>query len=300
MASESESSGTKVHGTGSYDNVILDLCGVPDAVKSQSVLSTPRSKRDRVSSSGQSGSGDVDVYAELKEIKSAQEKMLKSIVSSDDIKSIVKSALKEMREELKKEIKLEIKNEILDSIKSEVQKEKIERADDVKRLNDKIENIEKKVVRAKEQIDGQNLDIEALREKNNKQASELREIKSRLKSTESKYTEVLTMANFNQQYSQKNNVKILNWPEKRDENLRQEFCEVVRNKTGQSVNPRDVLAIHRVPKSPDVRGPRPVILKFINTESRVAVIKHRKKLKDSFIMLDHLTPKKCETDKTIE
>ena len=71
--------------------------------------------------------------------------------------------------------------------------------------------------------------------------------------------------------------------------MRQEFCEILKRNTGHTVNPNNILEIHRIPKNPAVRGPRHVILKFINTESRVAVIKNRAEL-ETFTMMDHLTP----------
>ncbi|KAK3100442.1 hypothetical protein FSP39_020031 [Pinctada imbricata] len=69
------------------------------------------------------------------------------------------------------------------------------------------------------------------------------------------------MANFNEQYSRKNNVKILNWkePEKtprrtdnanekaKGENLLQELIKILKEKVKVSVEPQEILAIHRIP-----------------------------------------------------
>lgn len=63
--------------------------------------------------------------------------------------------------------------------------------------------------------DGFNLDFETLREKLNNQARELR---SNLKYIEHTSETVLTLAYQNQQYTQKNNIKFLEWEEKQTEN----------------------------------------------------------------------------------
>ncbi|KAK3098593.1 hypothetical protein FSP39_021067 [Pinctada imbricata] len=199
-----------------------------------------------------------------------------------------------MKEEIKKEIKEEMKEEISEITKQTIEKEKNDRENAMKSIEEKVDKTEKKLECAKDERDALNLDISTLREKFNKQAAEMREMKKRMSQCEENYQKVLSLSNFNQQYSQKNNIKVLKWSEKRDENLRSDFCEIVKSKTGQVVNPRDVLAIHRIPKNQDSRGPRPVIIKFINSESRVAVLEQRAKLKETFTMLDHLTPQNID------
>lgn len=99
----------------------------------------------------------------------------------------------------------------------------------------------------------------------------------------------MTLANQNQQYSQKTNIKFLNWAEEKDENLRKKLCKILKEAVKMDLDPSDVLAIHRIPG--DGKGPRPVIAKFRNTEIKIAVIKNRSndKLKKIFTMHDHLT-----------
>ena len=98
----------------------------------------------------------------------------------------------------------------------------------------------------------------------------------------------VSMGNFNQQYSQKNNIKILNWPEHQGQNLKEEFCTLVNEKTGVALDQRDILAIHRIPSS-NKNHSRPVIVKFLTSEIRKAVITKREKMKTSFNMVDHIT-----------
>ncbi|XP_023933257.1 uncharacterized protein LOC112042639 [Lingula anatina] len=74
------------------------------------------------------------------------------------------------------------------------------------------------------------------------------------------------MANHNQQYSQKNNIKVLNWPEKPKENLKRDLCRVSKEKVNVDISPTSILGIHRIPGY--IGGARPVIAKFVNTEEK--------------------------------
>ncbi|KAK3083604.1 hypothetical protein FSP39_000141 [Pinctada imbricata] len=122
----------------------------------------------------------------------------------------------------------------------------------------------------------------------------LARMKARLNDAETKYQKLLSMTNFNTQYSLKNNFLILNWKESNSEQLRREFCEIVAQSSGLRLCPRDILAIHRIPKHPGRRGPRPVVVKMINSESRAAVMKCRHTLKRHFNLIDHITPLNIE------
>ena len=70
--------------------------------------------------------------------------------------------------------------------------------------------------------------------------------------------------------------------------MRPELCKILKEKTDVVVDPSDILAIHRVPSK--VPGPKPVIVKFLNSEIKTAVIRKRKTLKSVFSMHDHITP----------
>lgn len=58
-----------------------------------------------------------------------------------------------------------------------------------------------------------------------------------------------SMANFNLQYSQKCNIKILVWQEQRKKNLKENFCMILKQRVNMDVNPADILEMHRVPGS---------------------------------------------------
>ena len=59
--------------------------------------------------------------------------------------------------------------------------------------------------------------------------------------------EALQMANYNQQYSRKFSIKILNYPEKKDEKIRDIFVQdIVKDKLNVKVDPPENQAIYEV------------------------------------------------------
>ena len=89
--------------------------------------------------------------------------------------------------------------------------------------------------------------------------------------------EALQMSNYNQQYSRKFNIKIMNYPEKTVENLRDEFVKnIVKDKLDVRIEPSEIQAIHRIPgKDGEIR---PVIVKLVNSEVKYRIMKEKKKL----------------------
>ena len=78
--------------------------------------------------------------------------------------------------------------------------------------------------------------------------------------------------------------------EKQNENLHEDLCKILRESVSIELAPADILAIHRIPgRARD--GPRPVIAKFRDPETKVRIIKKRsqEKLKKHFAMYDHIT-----------
>ena len=56
------------------------------------------------------------------------------------------------------------------------------------------------------------------------------------------------MSNYNQQYSRKLNIKIMNYPEKKDEKIRDIFVkDIVKDKLNVKVDPSEIQVIHRIP-----------------------------------------------------
>ncbi|CAG2193378.1 unnamed protein product [Mytilus edulis] len=71
-------------------------------------------------------------------------------------------------------------------------------------------------------------------------------------------------SNYNEQYSRKNNIKIINFPRKDKQDLRKDFMETVKKELNVQLEDRDVVAIHRIPSQK--AGPYPVIVKLFSSD----------------------------------
>jgi hypothetical protein len=83
--------------------------------------------------------------------------------------------------------------------------------------------------------------------------------------------DALKLGNHNKQYSLKHNIRMLNFPERKDENLREDFVNLVNTELKVHISPSDVQAIHRIPGKD--RGIRPVIVKVKNTEVKINIMR---------------------------
>ena len=80
-------------------------------------------------------------------------------------------------------------------------------------------------------------------------------------------------SNYNEQYSRKNNVKILNIPEVENETermLTDGVCTELLARGNVDLNPDDIMAIHRIPGKPGV--PKPVLVKLKNNSAKTKVM----------------------------
>ncbi|XP_023931848.1 uncharacterized protein PF11_0207-like [Lingula anatina] len=206
---------------------------------------------------------------ELRSIQATLAEIKSEMIRKSDVKEIIA------------QMKHEIKQEVKEDIKQEMQQY----------LTDRLSLLSEK-------IDALYLDNESLREKLSKQISDTRKSLANLKETSHLAKTAVKMANYNQQYSQKNNIKFLNWPEKPKEDLRRDLCRILKEKVNVDISPASILGIHRIPGNSG--GARPVIAKFVNTKEKTKVIKHRQALKGNFIMFDHITQKNAELIKILK
>ena len=91
--------------------------------------------------------------------------------------------------------------------------------------------------------------------------------------------EAITKANYNEQYSRKNNVKILDikeLPSENEESLTRTVTDTL-NTQGIILKPEDIIAIHRIPtKKGNVR---PILLKLKNNTAKANIMRKRKEMK---------------------
>jgi uncharacterized protein YpuA (DUF1002 family) len=115
-----------------------------------------------------------------------------------------------------------------------------------------------------------------LREQIAGQGKKMSEIQKQVADNEIISKEALQMStgNYNQQYSRKFNIKIMNYPEKKDEKIRDIFVkDNVKDKLNVKVDPSEIQAIHRIPGK--IGEARPVIVKLVNSEVKYRIMRAR-------------------------
>jgi len=98
-------------------------------------------------------------------------------------------------------------------------------------------------------------------------------------------------ANYNEQYSRKNNIKILNIPEAKEENeitLAKTVGQILKTHTEVDLQPIDIVALHRIPTK---RGQiRPVLIKLRNNSAKSAIMRKRAPMKSNgYKLVDDVT-----------
>ncbi|KAH3728138.1 hypothetical protein DPMN_054085 [Dreissena polymorpha] len=86
--------------------------------------------------------------------------------------------------------------------------------------------------------------------------------------------EALKMANYNEQYSRKNNVKIMNIRETSEESenmLIQTVSNILKTTAGVELKLEDIIAIHRIPSKKGTT--RPIFLKLKNNNAKSTIMK---------------------------
>ncbi|CAG2231833.1 unnamed protein product [Mytilus edulis] len=94
-------------------------------------------------------------------------------------------------------------------------------------------------------------------------------------------------SNYNEQYSRKNNIKIINFPRKDKQDLRKDFMETVKKELNVQLEDRDVVAIHRIPSQK--AGPYPVIVKLFSSDVKRQIMRCRKELTSKIRFVDDVT-----------
>ncbi|KAK3100577.1 hypothetical protein FSP39_022045 [Pinctada imbricata] len=233
-----------------------------------------RSKSEMNTSTG-SVADPEDLVNDIKSIK----ENLKGVIKKEDLESalnqmVQKSDMKDMVTVIVKSVVSEIKESISKEVREHLEKEFDEKLrEKTGVLNDKIDGLE--------------MEAEGFREKIEEQRKEIKSLKEELGDVSHRSKEAMCLANFNEQYSRKNNVKILNWKEEKGEDLRKELIEKVKE-VGVEILPWQVNAIHRIPGKKG--GHRPVIVKLHNSEIKRKVMVKRKELRNKNVkVVDDVT-----------
>ena len=203
---------------------------------------------------------DLDIIKDSLEgvvTKTDLDKSLADIVKKSDLETVVTS----------------IVTKLLDSFKKEI--------------NEKISEKSNKQTKAIENLIKEN---EELREQIAGQRKKMSEIQKQVADNEIISKEALQMSNYNQQYSRKFNIKIMNYPENKDEKIRDIFVkDIVKDKLNVKVDSSEIQAIHRIPGK--IGEARPVIVKLVNSEVKYRIMRAKKNLpkKETVRLVDDVT-----------
>ena len=220
-----------------------------------------------VKKAGQSNVETADILEELEEIKQSLQGTLTKVDLEKSMSCLVKHS------DLK-EIVTTIVNQLLTTFRDTLAKE----------LDDKLRE---RTGILYDRIDGMAIENENLRERLRSKDKTIEALEEKVLDSDKRSMEALRQANYNEQYSRKHNIRVLSYPEKRDEDLSHDFINLVRKDLKVDVLPEEITAIHRIPGKQNL--PRPVIVKFKNTEVKSRIMRQKKNLKEVVKFHDDIT-----------
>ncbi|CAC5421208.1 unnamed protein product [Mytilus coruscus] len=146
-----------------------------------------------------------------------------------------------------------------------------------KKHNTKVAIVQKEMQEMQNKCKALSIENEELR----KQIDQTRDVvikkKKDLEDSTRMNQEAITSANYmyNEQYSRKNNIKVMNFPRREDQNLLSDFIETVKKDLNVQIEERGVVGNHRLPS--DKPGPKPMIVRLFNSDVKRKVMVNRKK-----------------------
>ena len=187
----------------------------------------------------------------VEDVKSIRDD-LQSVLKKDEMETFIKKSIKEIISDLQENMELTISLKVEEKTKVMAQK-----LDSVQKDNDGLKS---EIVALKREQKEQNKKIEAA-DKRSKEAH--------------------CKANYNEQYSRKNNVKIMDMPVSKPEGETEEdlISEVssLFKKQSIDIDRTKIMAIHRIPgKTGHVK---PVLIKFTNNNEKTKVMTNRSAFK---------------------
>ena len=157
-----------------------------------------------------------------------------------------------------------------------------------KSFSQEIESkVKEQTGKMQDQIDSFAIENENLKERLRDKDKKMDSLEEKLNDADRRSVDALKLGNHNEQYSRKHNIRMLNFPERKDENLREDFVKLVNTELKVHISPSDVQAIHRIPGKD--RGIRPVIVKVKNTEVKINIMRKKRNLKKDFRFHDDIT-----------
>ena len=171
-------------------------------------------------------------------------------------------------------------------------------------LNEFKTDMTKKISELKEEYETKIKGMEIVNDSLTKEVSLLKETNAKLKTQVNMDRQLVQEAaiscNFNEQYSRKNNVKILNFPTKPDENLRQDLIQTIHDDLGVQIHHADITEIHRIPTKNRAQRDKPVIVRLASSEVKRNIMRQKKNLKNNVRVVDDVTKKNLDLIKRLK
>ena len=171
---------------------------------------------------------------------------VKDMLTKDEMKDFITTTINALVKELGVRLEKEIDSKIERKVK-----------DKITEINDRLDSLTFENVQLREQLE---------------------KVEEKLKSNEAHTQTVMSKSNYNEQYSRKNNIKIMGVKEETNETvemLEDKICEILNTKAGLTINPRKIHAIHRIPGKAGMH--KPVLLKMRNNHEKTKIMRERKK-----------------------
>ena len=198
------------------------------------------------------------------------------------------------KDEMKVYIKTTIQN-MITNLQTKVEESMIRRVD--KKLDEKLDSdledkleekldakIKEKMKEASDRMDMLTYETVHLKEEVDKLQKELTKTKKVAQTASQR-------ANTNEQYSRKNNIKIMGVVEDADEDeekLIRKIQQILESKANVKLEDNKIMAIHRIPGK--VGMPKPVLIKLRNNNEKTKIMKKRKEMKHGgYRLVDDVT-----------
>ena len=222
-------------------------------------------------------SGIINFQKDLDEIKFS----LKDVTTKDDLNEVTKDLVKTA----------DLENMVTGIVKKLFSK--FESTLD-KKMNERLNKIQTEM---QEKVEALSIENEHLRRKIDQNEAKTISIKKELSETTEIAKVTNISSNYNEQYSRKNNIKVFNFPWKEQQDLRQDFIQMVKSDLNITLHDQDIVAIHRLPAQ---REPRPLIVRCFNTDVKRSIMRKRKELRNKVKFVDDVTTRNMALIKRLE
>ena len=192
---------------------------------------------------------------------------LKNLMSKKEMKDFITSTVEKITKAMKTQLETQFAAKIETEVKKKLDEKITEKMDE---MNDRMDTLTLENVHLREEMD---------------------KLKKQVNENERIAKAAMQKANMNEQYSRKNNIKIMGVAEDGDETedrLTKNVKHILESKAGISLDESKITAIHRIPGK--IGMPKPVLLKLRNNSEKARIMKKRKEMKlGGYRLVDDVT-----------